>query len=186
MSGRAVANGVIVADNEALMRDVIRSVLNSANQEVFPAADGIEAVDLSRRFKARLVLLDIRMPRLNGLDACAEIRAAPGYASVPIVMLTGHSEDMVVNYARAIGANDFITKPFRPNALLARLAPYLDIPPGMVPTGAIASRGTDAMVPLKEDVWKPQNSLERGPTQNAQLANGREIMRVWRNAGRMN
>jgi DNA-binding response OmpR family regulator len=180
MTGQAVRNGVIVADNEALMRDVIRSVLASANQEVFPAADGVEAVELARRFKARLVILDIKMPRLNGLEACQQIRALPGYADVPIVMLTGHSEEIVVNFARKIGVNDFIAKPFRPNALLARLAPYLDTRSGGA--AGVTPLRPGAELGAKAEVWKREHNLDRFAEEEARLANGREVMRVWRGA----
>ena len=74
MTLRIIANGVIVAENDALVRAIIRSVLVGADQQVFPAADGLEALDLARQFKARLVLLDIGMPRFNGLEACKAIR----------------------------------------------------------------------------------------------------------------
>jgi len=182
MSEQLVRNGVIVADNEALMRDVIRSVLASANQEVFPAVDGVEAVELARRFTARLVLLDIKMPRLNGLEACQQIRALPGYADVPVVMLTGHSEEIVVTYARKIGVSDFIAKPFRPNALLARLAPYLDTRAPSSANGPGAKRALDLELGPKAAVWKRQQSLDRFAEEDARLANGREVMRVWRGA----
>jgi CheY-like chemotaxis protein len=179
---KVVPNGVIVADNEALMRDIVRTVLTRANQQVFPVVDGAEAVDLARRFKARLVLLDIGMPRLNGLEAFSEIRALPGYADVPIVMLTGHSEEIMVAYARKLGVNDFITKPFRPNLLLQRLAPYLDIPPNMRGDTSTAPGGRDLVSGVKEDVWETNHlGARRGP-EDSMGVKGREIMRVWRGA----
>ena len=131
MTLQRIANGVIVAENDALVRAIIRSVLVGAEQQVFPAADGLEAVHLARQFKARLVLLDIGMPRLNGLEACKAIRALPDYADVPIVMLTGYDDERVRQAAHRTGALDFITKPFRPDVLLARLAKYLHLPAGV-------------------------------------------------------
>ena len=88
-----IANGVIAAENDLQMRGLLRSVLTHAGQQVFPAADGEEAVALARQFKARLVLLDVAMPRVNGLQACDTIRRLPGYADVPIVILTGYDEE---------------------------------------------------------------------------------------------
>ena len=130
MTLRIIANGVILAENDAQVRGIVRSVLVRADQQVFPAADGLEALDLARQFKARLVLLDIGMPRFNGLQACEAIRALPDYADVPIVMLTGYDEERVRLAAIRAGAHDFITKPFRPDLLLARLAKYLHLPAG--------------------------------------------------------
>jgi DNA-binding response OmpR family regulator len=104
---------------------MIASMLTRAGHHVFPAVNGIEAVILARRFRAGLVLLDIAMPRLNGLLACETIRALPGYASVPIIMLTGYADPRMRRSARRLGADDFIAKPFRPADLLARLAAHL-------------------------------------------------------------
>jgi DNA-binding response OmpR family regulator len=179
---KTMPNGVIVADNEALMRDIVRTVLVRANQQVFPVVDGIEAVELARRFKARLVLLDIGMPRMNGLEAFAEIRALPGYADVPIVMLTGHSEEIMVAYARKLGVNDFITKPFRPNLLLARLAPYLDIPAHLRPDNVPPAGGRDQASGVKEDVWDTAHAGPKSSADEQRAVKGREVMRVWRSA----
>ncbi len=66
----AITNGVILAENDALMRGIIRTVLLRAEQQVFPVGNGAEAVALAHQFRARLVLLDIAMPKLNGLMAC--------------------------------------------------------------------------------------------------------------------
>ncbi len=132
MTLAGVTNGVIVAENDAIFSRIIRATLEHAGQQVFLAADGNEAVSLARQFSARLVLLDIGMPNLNGLMACEEIRLLPGYSEVPIVMLTGYSDDRMRQAAMQLGANDFITKPFQPDALVARLAVYLG-PPGMTP-----------------------------------------------------
>ena len=101
MTLQAISNGVILAENDAQVRAIVRSVLVAADQQVFPAVDGLEAVDLARQFKARLVLLDIGMPRLNGLEACKAIRALPDYADVPIVMLTGYDDERVRQAAQS-------------------------------------------------------------------------------------
>jgi CheY-like chemotaxis protein len=104
MTMPGIANGVIAAENDLQMRGLPRSVLTHAGQQEFPAADGQEAVALARQFKARLVLLDVAMPRVNGLQACAMIRRLPGYADVPIVILTGYDEDQFRAAAVRFGA----------------------------------------------------------------------------------
>ena len=75
----AISNGVILAEDDALVRAIVRSVLVAAKQQVFPAVDGLEAVHLARQFKARLVLLDIGMPRLQWV---AGVRGDPGAAEL--------------------------------------------------------------------------------------------------------
>jgi DNA-binding response OmpR family regulator len=198
-----IANGVILAENDALMRGVVRSLLVRAEQQVFPVGNGVEAVLLARQFRARLVLLDIAMPRLNGLLACEAIRALPGYAQVPIVMLTGHDDDRLREAARRFGANDFIVKPFQPNVLLARLAVYLDLPartlpgadgddvlPGVpvqvwksqaAPLPAAGERGGPEERTL---VWKPREAAAPAADEHSQLVNGREVLRIQRSAER--
>jgi CheY-like chemotaxis protein len=128
MTSLVPTNSVIVAENDVQMRDLIRSVLLRVRQQVFPVADGAEALTLARQFRARLVLLDISMPRLNGLQACTAIHNLPGYTEVPIVMLSSHDDERFRSAAKRVGATSFITKPFRPNLLLTQLAEYLDYP----------------------------------------------------------
>jgi CheY-like chemotaxis protein len=179
---RAIANSVIVAENDALMRGVIRTVLLRAEQIVFPAVDGQEAVQLAREFRSRLVLLDIAMPRLNGLLACEAIRALPGYATVPIVILTGHCDDRLREAAQRLGANAFITKPFRPNVLLAQLAAYLDLPAHVLPAAPISDN--DALPGARAQVWKVQKDPRSSSAESPQLTEGREMMQIYRKAER--
>ncbi|HTZ70989.1 MAG TPA: response regulator [Acetobacteraceae bacterium] len=154
MNPTSIANGVILAENDAILRGVMRAVLSRAEQLVFPASDGIEAVMLARRFTARLVLLDISMPRLNGLLACEAIRLLPGYGRVPIVLLSGSADEALRLAARRIGAKDVISKPFLPGALLSRLAPYLSLPSRGSPVPATVSGQALALTGHAE-VWGP-------------------------------
>jgi DNA-binding response OmpR family regulator len=179
MTREKIFNAVIVAENDALMRSIIRSVLLRAEQQVFPVADGLEAVNLARQFKARLVLLDIAMPNLNGLLACEAIRALADYAEVPIVMLTGYDDERLRRAARRLGAADFITKPFRPDVLLARLAVYLDMP-----ARASARGGSDASSGERERVWDIHQVPPAVCGDSPELSNGRRILEICRNAER--
>jgi CheY-like chemotaxis protein len=179
-SQTAVAKGVILADNDGLMRSVIRSILLRAEQLVFPVADGLEAVTLARQFRARLVMLDIAMPSLNGILACEAIRALPGYADVPIVMLTGHTDASIRLAAKRVGANDFITKPFRPDELLVRLASYLDLPAHLLPATAAAE---DDVLPGAR-AWRTQTHANPLLRQNPHMTEGREMVGIYRKADR--
>jgi len=183
MTTPVIANGVIAAENDLQMRGLLRSVLTHAGQQVFPAADGQEAVALARQFKARLVLLDVAMPRVNGLQACEMIRGLPGYADVPIVMLTGYDEDRLREAALRFGATEFITKPFRPNMLLGRLAAYLDIPAGRLPSGPATIGTGDAVLGVRAMPWNVGKTPAQSGPDNAGLDNGREVMRIWRSTG---
>jgi DNA-binding response OmpR family regulator len=179
MTSPTITNGVILAENDLQMRGLIRSVLIGAGQQVFPAVDGTEAMALARQFKARLVLLDIAMPRTNGLQACEAIHKLPGYVDVPIVMLTGHDDERLRAAAQRFGACDFITKPFRPNVLLARLARYLDIPRGTLPPGPVGDATGDAVLGERAMSWNIGRDAGSGDRDNPGLAKGREAMRIW-------
>jgi DNA-binding response OmpR family regulator len=183
MTTQSLNNGLIVAENDSQMRGLIRSVIVHAGQQVFLAADGEEAVALARQFKARLVLLDIAMPRLNGLQACEIIHQLPDYEDVPIIMLTGHDDQRFRAAAQRHGAREFITKPFRPTVLLARLAAWLDIPPELLTPGAKPAASGDATLGGPEVPWTAKPGTARTATDNPRLANVPEVMRIFRPAG---
>ncbi|NYI06756.1 response regulator [Allostreptomyces psammosilenae] len=110
---------VVLADDEVLIRAGVRAIL-AADPEievVAEAADGHQAVDLARRHRPDIILLDIRMPGLDGLAAAAEIRrAAPGTG---VVVLTTFSEDDYIDRALAEGASGFLLKTGAPRELIA-------------------------------------------------------------------
>jgi CheY-like chemotaxis protein len=120
-------SGVIVADDDPLIRSILRANLESIRQEVFPANNGQEAVALATRMQAALIILDVRMPKLDGLLACKEIRELPGYADTPIVMLTFDDSQASQTAASRAGATMFLAKPFGSAALMLALSRYLPI-----------------------------------------------------------
>jgi two-component system, chemotaxis family, chemotaxis protein CheY len=134
-----MVSGVIFADNDAMVRGIVRSALVNAGQVVFLAHDGEEAVDLANSFASALVILDIHMPRVDGLSACTQIRAIPGYAEIPIVMLTADDRPEVRANAIDCGANRVFTKPFQMNRFLHGLSEFIRIPPASLQTPSEAS-----------------------------------------------
>jgi len=177
MTAPAAAGGIILAENDPLMRGLLRSILVRTDRRVFPARDGLEAVMLAQQFPAGLVLLDVSMPRLNGLLACEAIRALPGYASVPIVMLTGHDDERLRKAARRLGATAYLTKPFRPPALLAEVAGWLGMPS---PDGA--AWDGDLLSSGRVQVWKIHQDPRPAFGEHPGLAAGREIIHLQRKA----
>ena len=118
---------VIIADDDLIIRGILRSILAGVSQTVFLAKCGEEAVDLAASVQARLILLDLNMPRLNGLVTCEKLRHLPGYADTPIVVLSGYDGDRERLAATRVGATQFIAKPFQPAQLLQSLTIYLDV-----------------------------------------------------------
>ena len=101
-----------------MIRGILRSVLDGEGLPCCLASNGFEAVDFARRTQARLVILDYRMPQLDGLTACAEIRQLPGYAATPIAILTAFGDSDTRRAANAAGISAFLTKPFTPIEVL--------------------------------------------------------------------
>lgn len=183
----SVPNSVILGEDEMLMRGLVRSVLQQADQTVFPAADGEEVLTLARQFRARLVILDVAMPRLNGLMALRRLRDLPGYTVVPAVVLTGYTDPRIRFAAEQLGVREYITKPFRPDALLLRLARYLDIPSR---TLAALPRDADQdhSMPRRAQVWPRSagRALGHGGEADDQpsMVAGRDTIRIMRRAER--
>ena len=120
---------MLVVDDEPVIRELVRSMLGRDGRiRVVTAGDGEEAVELARAHRPPLVLLDVRMPRMNGIDACRAMRDDPASAGATIVMLTamGQDDDIVRGYEA--GADDYFLKPFKPSELLERVHEALGLP----------------------------------------------------------
>jgi CheY-like chemotaxis protein len=114
-----VSRGVLIVDDDPFIRRLIATTLEDvAGFVLHEAGDGEEAVSVASREHPALVFLDVDMPRLNGIDACRQLRAAPGSTEMTIVMLTAASGDGVERRAADAGADLFLTKPFSPLDLL--------------------------------------------------------------------
>jgi len=122
---------VLVADDDSLIRSILRSKLEALNQDVVLANNGQEAVELASKMRATLIVLDIVMPKLGGIAACEQIRKMPGYRDVPIVILTFNGSAEAITGASRAGATAFLTKPFGSAALLLALSEYLSISSAM-------------------------------------------------------
>jgi DNA-binding response OmpR family regulator len=110
---------ILIVDDEPPILDLVRFTLEDAEVRVVEASDGVEALALARRLRPDLILLDVHMPRLDGLEACRQIRRDPALAQTPIVMLTAAGQEADRARGREAGADEYLTKPFSPLALLA-------------------------------------------------------------------
>jgi CheY-like chemotaxis protein len=110
---------VLIVDDDPFIRKLIATTLEDvAGFDLIQASDGAEAVDISAREHPELVFLDIDMPRLDGIEACAQIRQHPDTSNATIVMLTATSRTDNERRAEEAGADLFLTKPFSPLDLL--------------------------------------------------------------------
>jgi len=113
---------VLVADDEPHIGRIVKTKLETGPFQVTLVFDGTEALDaLALHDDIRLVLLDLMMPHLSGLDVLARMRHDPRWSSIPCVILTAAGQDQHYDEAMRLGASDFITKPFSPKRLYARV-----------------------------------------------------------------
>ena len=117
------ARAVLIVDDDPFIRKLIMTTLEGVSAfEMHEARDGEEAVQAALRESPRLVFLDIDMPRLDGIEACRQMRAVPAMSAAKIVMLTATAEDSARERAHQAGADFFLTKPFSPLDLLRLVA----------------------------------------------------------------
>lgn len=113
---------VLVVDDDKEIRDAIEIYLKNEGIKVIKAKDGIEAIELLHEHDIHLILLDVMMPRLDGIATTFRIRESK---NIPIIILSAKSEDTDKILGLQVGADDYITKPFNPMELLARVKSQL-------------------------------------------------------------
>jgi adenylate cyclase len=118
---------ILVADDDWLNRDLLKTYLTKAGYEVVTAADGQTALELALQSPPDLALVDVQMPRMNGLELCAALKSSPGTRFVPVVMVTALDSEEEELKAIEVGADDFIIKPYRSLVLLTRVRSLLRI-----------------------------------------------------------
>jgi DNA-binding response OmpR family regulator len=116
---------VLVADDDADIRELVVFKLESAGFEVVSVADGRAALDAALADPFDLVVLDLMMPRLTGLEVCAELRRSSGTETLPVILLTARAQEADITRGFALGADDYVVKPFSPRELLSRVQAVL-------------------------------------------------------------
>lgn len=115
----------MTVDDSASMRDMIRFTLRNAGYEVVEASDGRDALQKLPAAAPGLLITDLNMPNVDGLELIRQVRALPAFRYLPIVMLTTESQDAKKQAARAAGASGWIVKPFRGEQLVAVARKFL-------------------------------------------------------------
>jgi two-component system, OmpR family, response regulator RegX3 len=159
---------VLVVEDEASFVEALRIGLSREGFRVEVAGDGVEALERFKQVKPDVVLLDVMLPRVSGLDVCRQIRAQ---SSVPIIMVTAKSGEIDTVVGLEVGADDYVTKPYRIRELVARIRALLrrasgdstdEVEPAATSTLRVGDvtldpeahrltvRGTEVAVPLKE------------------------------------
>ena len=121
-----MADSILIAEDNPINREIAWALLDDAGLQVDQAENGREAVQLAEQKHFDLILMDMQMPELNGVDATLEIRALEGCASTPIIALTANAFDEDRQVCLEAGMNDHIAKPFSPEVLFGSILKWLE------------------------------------------------------------
>jgi len=116
---------ILIAEDEPDIRDLVAFTLRFAGYEVIAANNGEEAVQLASREYPDLILLDVRMPRMTGYDACRAIKANPELKDIPVVFLSAKGQESEIQTGLEAGAEEYLLKPFAPDQLTDRVRAIL-------------------------------------------------------------
>lgn len=158
---------ILVVDDEAQITELITSYLEREGYQVATAADGEEALEVYRKEQPDLILLDLMLPKLNGYEVCREIRAE---SRVPIIMLTARDEEPDKIVGLELGADDYITKPFSPREVVARVRAVLRRAEVGEPETKVIRVGDIEIDQTRHEVKKKGETIELTPTEFKLLA----------------
>lgn len=118
---------ILVVEDEPVTCKIIVSILSEAGYHIRTAANGCECLDSLEQFQPDVILMDIKMPELDGIEACRRIKADAQHDNIPVVFVTGSTDDRTLEAAFAAGGRDYIRKPINRIELLARLRLMRDL-----------------------------------------------------------
>ena len=116
---------ILIAEDERDIRELITFTLRYAGHEVTPAANGEEALALAREHVPELILMDVRMPKMTGYEACRHMKADEKLKNVPVIFLSAKGQETEIQTGLEVGASDYILKPFAPDQLIKRVSEIL-------------------------------------------------------------
>jgi|SRR5712691_3549387 two-component system cell cycle response regulator DivK len=116
---------ILVVEDQEDNRRILRDLLTSAGYEIIQAENGEEALAAAARERPDLILMDIQLPVLDGYEATRRIKANPALRAIPVIAVTSYALSGDENKARAAGCDAYVTKPFSPRALLAKIREYV-------------------------------------------------------------
>ncbi len=118
---------ILIAEDEKDIRDLIALTLQFNGFEVISAKDGAEAVELAPTQTFDLIMMDVRMPRMTGYEACREIKNLPGLENIPVIFLSAKGQESEVQEGLDAGAAAYVLKPFAPDDLIRKIKEVLKL-----------------------------------------------------------
>jgi DNA-binding response OmpR family regulator len=152
---------ILVIDDEPKIVEICQDYLKAAGFQVVTAGDGEQGLDLARTEKPDLVVLDLMLPEMDGLDVCRALRRE---SDVPVIMLTARVEESDKLIGLELGADDYITKPFSPRELVARVRVVLRRVGGD-PSSEIIRAGEVSLDRTRYEITLPEKTIPLTPTE---------------------
>ena len=154
---------ILVVDDDRKIVDLVRLYLERDGYRVFAAYDGLKALELTRQKRPDLIVLDLLLPEVDGLDVCRILQAE---CEVPIIMLTAKTTEDDKLIGLELGADDYVTKPFSPRELVARVRAVLRRAGKQAPTGPSEMRFADLVIDRRcHEVWVRGEIVDLTPTE---------------------
>jgi CheY-like chemotaxis protein len=117
---------ILVAEDEPDIRELIAFTLRFAGHDVVTVGNGVEAVEAAKQAQPDLILMDVRMPRMTGYEACQLIKSDLEVQHIPVVFLSAKGQDAEIRVGIEAGASDYLLKPFAPNELTEHVTQLLE------------------------------------------------------------
>jgi response regulator RpfG family c-di-GMP phosphodiesterase len=149
---------ILVVDDEQLIRKLAYNTIQSQGYTIFEASTGRDAIDIALKEKPDLVLLDIKLPGINGFSVCQALKDNPDTGDCIVIMLTGELSDEDRERGRSVGADDFFLKPFSPLELLNKIRKFLETDEDII-FSTVAREGTLLDIGLPDAEVTPQDKL---------------------------
>jgi two-component system, cell cycle response regulator DivK len=116
---------ILVVEDQEDNRQILRDLLGATDYEMIEAENGQEALSAIEKRRPDLILMDIQLPVMDGYEATRRIKANPEWKSIPVIVVTSYALSGDAEKARAAGCDDYVTKPYSPRQLLAKIREYL-------------------------------------------------------------
>jgi two-component system, cell cycle response regulator DivK len=116
---------ILIVEDQEDNRTILRDLLSNVGYELIEAADGVEGVAMAEREQPDLILMDIQLPVVDGYQATQRIKSNPNLRAIPVIAVTSYALSGDEEKARAAGCDGYVTKPFSPRELLARVREFL-------------------------------------------------------------